>query len=76
MDDSAMTVYRNRLDIHLHPWSTDFSLLLLLLWKTFKILFKYSFIKTSDKPQMNTTATTGISDAGAAPVGTNYNVCR
>jgi len=27
------------------------------------------FIKTSDKPQMNTTATTGISDAGAAPVG-------
>jgi len=30
---------------------------------------KYSFIKTSDKPQMNTTATTGISDAGAAPVG-------
>jgi len=37
---------------------------------------KYSFIKTSDKPQMNTTATTGISDAGAAPVGTNYNVCR
>jgi len=24
---------------------------------------KYSFIKTSDKPQMNTTATTGISDA-------------
>jgi len=25
---------------------------------------------------MNTTATTGISDAGAAPVGTNYNVCR
>jgi len=37
---------------------------------------KYSFIKTSDKPQMNTTATTGISDAGAAPVGTNYNVYR
>jgi len=31
---------------------------------------------TSDIPQMNTTATTGISDAGAAPVGTNYNVCR
>jgi len=30
---------------------------------------KYSFIKTSDKPQINTTATTGISDAGAAPVG-------
>jgi len=30
---------------------------------------KHSFIKTSDKPQMNTTATTGISDAGAAPVG-------
>jgi len=30
---------------------------------------KYSFIKTSDKSQMNTTATTGISDAGAAPVG-------
>jgi len=24
---------------------------------------------TSDKPEMNTTATTGISDAGAAPVG-------
>jgi len=24
---------------------------------------------TSDKPQMNTMATTGISDAGAAPVG-------
>jgi len=37
---------------------------------------KYSFIKTSDKPQMNTVATTGISDAGAVPVGTNYNVCR
>jgi len=37
---------------------------------------KYSFINTSDKPQMNTTATTGISDAGAAPVGTNYNVCQ
>jgi len=37
---------------------------------------KYSFIKTSDKPQMNTTATTGISDPGAAPVGTNYNVYR
>jgi len=34
-----------------------------------KINNKYSFIKTSDKPQMNTTATTGISDAGAAPVG-------
>jgi len=31
---------------------------------------------TSDKPQMNTTAITVISDAGAAPVGTNYNVCR
>jgi len=30
---------------------------------------KYSFIKTFDKPQMNTVATTGISDAGAAPVG-------
>jgi len=28
-----------------------------------------SGIKISDKPQMNTTATTGISDAGAAPVG-------
>jgi len=32
-------------------------------------VFVYSFIKTSDKPQMNTTASTGISDAGAAPVG-------
>jgi len=30
---------------------------------------KYSFFKTFDKPQINTTATTGISDAGAAPVG-------
>jgi len=30
---------------------------------------KYSFIKTSDKPQINTRAATGISDAGAAPVG-------
>jgi len=37
---------------------------------------KYLFIMTSEKPQMNTTATTGISDAGAAQVGTNYNVCR